>query len=89
MQVELIDESMTNKLGKALAKSCPEAPFFATLRGDLGVGKSHLVRAFLKKLGVTDAIPSPTYTLCETYCMSYSFLVRITIYHLHCVPCAI
>ena len=67
MQIELIDESMTNKLGKALAKSCPEAPFLATLKGNLGVGKSHLVRAFLKKLGVTDTIPSPTYTLCETY----------------------
>jgi len=67
MQIELIDESMTNNLGKALAKSCPEAPFLATLKGNLGVGKSHLVRAFLKKLGVTDIIPSPTYTLCETY----------------------
>ena len=67
MQIELIDESMTNKLGEALAKSCPDAPFLATLKGNLGVGKSHLVRAFLKKLGVTDTIPSPTYTLCETY----------------------
>ncbi|HAN81354.1 MAG: tRNA (adenosine(37)-N6)-threonylcarbamoyltransferase complex ATPase subunit type 1 TsaE [Gammaproteobacteria bacterium] len=75
MQVELIDESMTNKLGKALAKSCPEAPFFATLRGDLGVGKSHLVRAFLKKLGVTDAIPSPTYTLCETYIINRKLII--------------
>ena len=67
MHIELIDESMTNNLGEALAKSCPRAPFLATLRGNLGVGKSHLVRAFLKKLGVTDIIPSPTYTLCETY----------------------
>ena len=67
MRIELIDESMTRKLGKALAKSCPEAPFLVTLTGNLGAGKSHLARAFLKKLGVTDAIPSPTYTLCETY----------------------
>ena len=75
MQVELIDESMTNKLGKALAKSCPEAPFLVTLRGDLGVGKSHLVRAFLKKLGVTDTIPSPTYTLCETYIINRKLVI--------------
>ena len=67
MRIELIDESMTRKLGKALAKSCPKAPFLVTLTGNLGAGKSHLARAFLKKLGVTDAIPSPTYTLCETY----------------------
>ena len=67
MRIELIDEWMTRKLGNALAKSCPEAPFLVTLTGNLGAGKSHLARAFLKKLGGTDAIPSPTYTLCETY----------------------
>jgi len=67
MRIELIDESMTRKLGKALAKCCPKAPFLVTLTGNLGAGKSHLARAFLKKLGVADAIPSPTYTLCETY----------------------
>ena len=67
MRIELIDEVMTRKLGKALAKSCPQSPFLVTLTGNLGAGKSHLARAFLKKLGVTDAIPSPTYTLCETY----------------------
>ena len=75
MQIELIDESMTNNLGKALAKSCPEAPFLATLKGNLGVGKSHLVRAFLKKLGVTDTIPSPTYTLCETYTINQTQVI--------------
>ena len=75
MRIELIDESMTRKLGKALAKSCPKAPFLVTLTGNLGAGKSHLARAFLKKLGVTDAIPSPTYTLCETYPISKKLTV--------------
>ena len=75
MRIELIDESMTRKLGKALAKSCPKAPFLVALTGNLGAGKSHLARAFLKKLGVTDAIPSPTYTLCETYSISKKLTV--------------
>lgn len=70
MRIELSNEAMTRKLGKALAKSCPDTPFLVTLTGNLGAGKSHLVRAFLKKLGVVDAIPSPTYTLCETYAVS-------------------
>ena len=70
MHIELPDEAMTRKLGKSLAKTCPEAPFLVTLTGHLGAGKSHLARAFLKKLGVVDAIPSPTYTLCETYTLS-------------------
>ena len=75
MRIELVDEAMTRKLGKALAKSCPKSPFLVTLTGHLGAGKSHLARAFLKKLGVTDAIPSPTYTLCETYPISKKLTV--------------
>lgn len=70
MRIELIDEAMTRKLGRALAKSCPSAPFLVTLTGELGAGKSHLVRAFLKKLGVSGTIPSPSYSLCETYVIS-------------------
>ncbi|MBU25518.1 MAG: tRNA (adenosine(37)-N6)-threonylcarbamoyltransferase complex ATPase subunit type 1 TsaE [Gammaproteobacteria bacterium] len=75
MHIELIDESMTDKLGESLAKSCPEAPFLLTLTGNLGVGKSYLVRAFLKNLGVTGAIPSPTYTLCETYTIDRTLII--------------
>ena len=78
MRIELIDEVMTSKLGKALAKGCPRSPFLVTLTGNLGAGKSHLARAFLRKLGVTDAIPSPTYTLCETYPIDQ----KLTVSHL-------
>ena len=75
MRIELIDEVMTRKLGKALAKCCPQFPFLVTLTGNLGAGKSHLARAFLKKLGVTDAIPSPTYGLSETYSINQKLTV--------------
>jgi len=75
MRIELIDEVMTRKLGKALATCCPQSPFLVTLTGNLGAGKSHLARAFLKKLGVTDAIPSPTYGLSETYSINQKLTV--------------
>lgn len=78
MRFSLPTEESTRKLGRALAKHCPAPPFLVTLSGDLGAGKSHLARAFLKKLGVKDAIPSPTYTLCETYQVSK----KVTISHL-------
>jgi 2-amino-4-hydroxy-6-hydroxymethyldihydropteridine diphosphokinase len=37
------------------------------LTGPLGAGKSELARAILRALGVTGAVPSPTFTICRTY----------------------
>jgi tRNA threonylcarbamoyladenosine biosynthesis protein TsaE len=73
----LADESATARLGAALARAIEsEAAAITThglvvaLAGDLGVGKTSVVRAMLRALGVTGAVRSPTFTLLEPYVVS-------------------
>lgn len=43
------------------------SPMVIGLSGEIGMGKTSLVRAMLKALGVQSAIKSPTFNLVETY----------------------
>ena len=66
MRWHLPDVAATDAVGHALADTQPDRAI-VFLHGDLGAGKSTLARAWLRALGVTGAIRSPTYTLVEHY----------------------
>jgi len=66
LALALADPAATDALGAALARTQPAAAV-VHLRGDLGAGKSSLARAWLRALGVSGTIRSPTYTLVERY----------------------
>jgi tRNA threonylcarbamoyladenosine biosynthesis protein TsaE len=71
----LPDEAATLELGRALAP-CLQPGLIVYLRGDLGAGKTTLVRGILRGLGYTGAVRSPTYTLVELYGVS-----RLDLHH--------
>ena len=61
-----LDQATVESLAARLAAVAPPAGILS-LRGALGAGKSTFARAFLRSLGVTGTIRSPTYTLIEPY----------------------
>jgi hypothetical protein len=65
-EISLPDLDATARLGTGIAGGLKVGDAVA-LWGDLGAGKTTLARAILKALGVTDDVPSPTFTLVQSY----------------------
>ena len=61
------DEAATQAFASSLAQAPALGKAFIALHGDLGAGKTTLVRHLLHALGVTGRVKSPTYAVVEPY----------------------
>lgn len=78
--LELADEAATLTFGSVLGKTiAPNLTIY--LHGDLGAGKTTLVRGLLQGLGFTGKVKSPTYTLVEPYEDIQSTVGALNLYH--------
>ncbi len=78
----LADPEETTEWGMALAP-CLEAGLVLTFSGDLGAGKTALIRGILRGLGVTGTIRSPTYALLEIYELSRLYCYHFDFYRIN------
>lgn len=78
--LDLLDEAATLQFGAVLAKAMrPNLTLY--LHGDLGAGKTTLVRGLLHALGHVGKVKSPTYTLVESYEIKSKIHFKLNLYH--------
>ena len=82
LTLALPDETATQALGARLAAACRPGDVIA-LEGDLGAGKSTLARALIRALaGAEIDVPSPTFTLLQTYDLPTLSVWHVDLYRL-------
>jgi tRNA threonylcarbamoyladenosine biosynthesis protein TsaE len=73
--LDLANEKASERFGSQLAH-CLSPNLVLALSGDVGTGKTTVVRALLRSLGIRCAVKSPTFSLVESYVCE-----KFTIHH--------
>lgn len=81
MNVKLATADETEAFGGAIWQALPES-CLVFLHGDLGAGKTTLVRGMLRSAGFQGAVKSPTYNLVEEYQYGGYTLFHFDLYRL-------
>lgn len=84
-ELTLANAEETEAAGGQLARRvlrADDAPLCIFLHGELGAGKTTFTRGFLRGLGYSGRVPSPTYTLVEPYEIAGRSIWHLDLYRL-------
>ena len=81
LQLILPDEQALLDFAAKLAQTVADDRLLFYLYGNLGVGKTTLVRGFLRQFGYLGAVKSPTFTLVEPYTLTQNNLQQLSVFH--------
>lgn len=86
-QVTLESLKDTKNLGIELAKKIQQRKnreaFIVFLVGDLGTGKTTLVKEIIRALGANDQVKSPTFTIIEPYELALETIYHMDLYRIN------
>ncbi len=82
MQTFLRDTKETERFGADLYYSLPPK-CLVFLKGELGAGKTTLVRGYLRAAGYSGTVKSPTYNLVEEYQLADKKIYHFDLYRLN------
>lgn len=80
--MDLIDEEASQKFANQLALLITN-PLLMTFSGEIGAGKTTIIRSLLRALGVSSAIKSPTFSLVESYHCKDVTIHHFDLYRIH------
>jgi tRNA threonylcarbamoyladenosine biosynthesis protein TsaE len=81
MIIDLPDENATAALAARLATAVQPGDIIA-LQGELGAGKTSFARAFIRARGGSEIVPSPTFTLVQSYDLPGGMVWHFDLYRL-------
>ena len=81
LSIKTHNDQETRKVGYLLASKLPDGSV-VTLDGDLGAGKTTLVRGVAEKLHIKEVVQSPTFNIMKIYLKGDKPLIHIDAYRL-------